>query len=208
MPKSSHAAGFTLLEMLIALAVLGLLAVMLSGSVQFGARAWEGQSRRIEASVETDAVYNVLRAMLRNAQTLPLEGVNQQGGVMFLAGRPNSVDFVSELPEAVGRSGFTDIALLVLPDGRLVMRWRAHERPTSGAPPKPYEETELLRRVAGLDIAYYTAAAEDRPGGWQSNWTQAGALPALIRLTLRFQPADRRVWRELRVAPIIGARLG
>jgi hypothetical protein len=194
--------------MLVALAALGLLAVMLTGSVQFGARAWEGQGRRVDANAETDAVYTVMRTMLRNAQTMPVGGLGQESAAVYLAGRPNSLNFVSELPEAIGRGGFYDMALLVSTDGRLLLRWRPHMRLASGALPPPYEETELLPRVAALEIAYFVPAAENRPGVWQSSWTQPSALPALIRLRLHFEAGDRRVWRELRVAPIIGARLG
>ena len=208
MTRSARHAGFTLIEMLVALAALGLLAVMLAGSVQFGARAWEGQSRRVDAHAETDAVHGVLRTMLRNAQTMPLAGVSQQGAAVYLAGRPNSMDFVGELPEAIGRGGVYDISLLVSPDGRLLLRWRPHVRPASGAVAQPYTETELLRRVARLDIAYFASAAQRRPGVWQSSWAQPSALPALIRLRIGFAAGDRRIWRELMVAPVIGARMG
>lgn len=204
MMASSRTAGFTLLEMLIALAALGLLAVMLGGSVQFGARAWEGQSRRLEMSSETDAVHTVLRNLLRNAQAMPLVGIGQPGGSLYMAGQRNAVDFVGELPEAFDRSGFYDMALVVKPDGRLVLRWRPHMRqPNSAAVQPSYEETELLRHVAALEMSYYAPAAENRPGEWQSTWHQGAALPALIRVRLRFAAGDRRVWQELQVAPVV-----
>lgn len=204
MMTSSRAAGFTLLEMLIALAVLGLLAVLLGGSVQFGARAWEGQSRRLEMSSETDAVHTVLRVLLRNAQAMPLAGVGQPGGSLFLAGQRDAVDFVGELPEAFGRGGFYDMALAVKPDGRLVLRWRPHMGQSNAATEPPsYDEAELLHHVAALEMSYYGSAAKNRSGAWQSTWDQGSALPALIRVRLRFAAGDRRVWQDLQVAPVI-----
>jgi general secretion pathway protein J len=208
MPGASRQSGFTLLEMLVALAALGLLAALLAGSVQFGARAWETQDRRLNAYVESDAVHNVVRDLLRGAEPLPLVGLGTRGASAYLLGGSNAVDFVSELPEAIGRNGYCDIALRVTDDGRLMLHWRRHVHDVRDAAAQPGGEVELLRHVAAIELTYFAVPSDGEPGGWRSTWVQPAAMPALIKLRLRFAPGDRRIWTDLLVAPIIGSSVG
>jgi prepilin-type N-terminal cleavage/methylation domain-containing protein len=237
----SRQAGFTLLEMIVALAALSLLMVMLTGTVQFGARAWEGQSRRVEAYAETDAVHSVLRTMLQGARPIPLVGfeqptqaTNQSGDPssgdppqqaqsqatpqanqqapqgeqrtgVYLIGRTNAVDFVGELPEMAGQGGLYDIHLWLNPEGRLLLSWRRHVRLATGGSPPGYQDTELLRNVAALELAYYAVGTDKKPSEWSSTWDRNSGLPALITIRVRFKSGDARIWRELTAAPILGA---
>lgn len=202
--RSRRSRGFTLLEMLIALGVLGLLAVLLSGGVSFGARAWEAQTRRIDAQGEIDMVQSLLRTMLRSAQAVPMEGSAGAGGGPVLVGAANRIVFTAELPQAFAEGGLQEIVLRVSTDGRLILAWRPNERPPDGERP-PYRESELLRQVVGLEVAYFAKPVENKPGGWQTAWTQPGVLPGLIRLRVRLAAGDRRVWPDLLAAPVIGA---
>lgn len=202
--RPSGQSGFTLVELLVALAVLGLIAVLLSGSVQFGVRAWQALGRRTTGYEATDAVHTVLRHVLEGAQPMPLVGLGRSGAALYVLGSPTTLDFVGELPDAVSRGGYSDIALLLTGDRRLVVRWRRHVRDPRMAAGESASETELLRDVAGIEFSYFSPATDRQPGGWHLEWTQPRALPALIRLRLRFRPDDSRGWIDLVIAPAIG----
>ncbi|MBV8536356.1 MAG: prepilin-type N-terminal cleavage/methylation domain-containing protein [Alphaproteobacteria bacterium] len=195
-------AGFSLLEMIVALAVLGLLTVLLAGGLQLGSHLWAAQDRRLAASDATDAVHAALRTMIQDAQPLPLAGLGERGAAAFIIGEPHSLDFVTELPDGFGRAGYCDVAIVLAGDGRLMIRWRPHARDARTA--APVRETELLRRVAGLDFAYFILGSGDTPAHWEARWVRPGAVPALIRLRLRFVPGDPRVWRDVVVSPAAG----
>ncbi|HEV8262433.1 MAG TPA: prepilin-type N-terminal cleavage/methylation domain-containing protein, partial [Burkholderiales bacterium] len=66
----TFSSGYTLIEMLVALSLLALMAVLLSGSFRFGARTWEATSQEIDRVGEVEAAQNFLRRQL--AQAMPL----------------------------------------------------------------------------------------------------------------------------------------
>lgn len=200
-----RSAGFTLLEVLVALALLGFLLVGLAGGIRFGARAWEAQERRGASVAELEAIPGFLRQLVADAQPVPLIGVGSGGAVTYLDGEPNRMDFVSDLPTAIGGGGRYDVTLELAEGGRLLLRWRPHARAASSGKTEPYVDTELMRGVAALEIRYFAPATPDQPGGWLSEWRQPSTLPALVRVTLRFGQAGRRRPMELVVAPPIGA---
>ena len=197
-------AGFTLLEVLVALALLGFILVALAGGVRFGVRAWQAEERRGAGAAELEAVHGLLRRMVATAQPLPLAGLGPPGTTLFFDGRSNEMSFVSDLPDAIGGAGPYDLALELAEGGRLVLRWRPHVRPVPGSSPGPYSETELMRGVAGLDLRYFVPATTEQAAGWLSEWRQPGALPALVRVKLRLAAGDRRRSMELVVAPLLG----
>ena len=98
-------AGFTLLEVLVALALLGFILVALAGGVRFGVRAWQAEERRGAGAAELEAVHGLLRRMVATAQPLPLAGLGPPGTTLFFDGRPNEMSFVSDLPDAIGGAG-------------------------------------------------------------------------------------------------------
>ena len=185
-------AGFTLLELIVGLVVLGFILAGLSQGVRFGLRASETQSRLVDSRSELDAVDRALRRLLVDADP----GTSHDPPT--LQGGPARIVFVSTLPAAVaGRPGEqADIALAVDGGHRLVLRWSPHLHAQRTAPPPPPGEAELLRGVDHIELAYWM-------NGWQSGWTAAN-LPALIRLRITFSPDDPRRWPDLVVAPLRG----
>lgn len=196
--------GFSLLEMIVALAVLGLISVLLAGGLQFGARLWDAQDRRLNTSAGIDAVHAVLRGLIQDAQPLPLVALGPRGAASYMLGARDSLDFVAEMPAAIGRAGYCDVALVLERDGRLALRWRPHARDAQLAAALPVAESELLRNVAALELAYFVAADDQQPAHWDTRWLEPSAMPRLVRVRVRFRPGDRRTWNDLVVAPAIG----
>ena len=59
-------AGFTLLEVLVALVVLGFVLTGVTGGIRYGVRASQTQARLVEAQGELDAVDRALRRSTRS----------------------------------------------------------------------------------------------------------------------------------------------
>jgi general secretion pathway protein J len=148
-------AGFTLLEVLVALTVLGFLMLGLTQGVRFGLLAWDRQSRVTTARMELDALDRVLRRLIEQMDP----GTRRDPPVVV--GTAGIVEFRTNLGPAAGPLGVRDADVrLTVEGGRLVMRWRPHLRATRFAAPPPPSEAELLRGVAGL-----RSPIGARPGG-------------------------------------------
>ena len=184
MTRPGTESGFTLLELLIVMTVLGLIVVALTNGVRFAGQAWQAQERRSERQGDLDAVQNVLRQLIISANNLNGDGV--------------SLRFVATLPDALARGGLYDVELRALAD-RLVLAWKPHFR--GPMPETAWNSVDLAEGVSGLDLAYYVGS-----DGWQFVAQDGNRPPALVRIALRF--SDGRNWPPLTVAPMIEARLG
>ena len=196
--------GFTLLELLVALLVLGLLVVGLAQGVRAGLTMWGAQTRRLSETAELDAGARVLRMLLTNMTALSPGNVGT-GAATPNAAIPNieassdKLTFVGDLPTGLGTTRRANITL-ELDQERLVLRWTPHRHERTTAPEPEPIEIELIRGVERLEFAYWGAGSPDQPAGWQDQ-SGSSQLPELIRVRLTFPKGDRRRWPDLIVAP-------
>ncbi|RYJ04116.1 MAG: prepilin-type N-terminal cleavage/methylation domain-containing protein [Acetobacteraceae bacterium] len=188
-------AGFTLLETLVALTVLGFLMVGLVQGFRFGLLAWDRQAQVVARRSELDAVDRLLRRLVQQLDP----GTRREPS--RLLGTARGFAATTDLGPAAGALGTRDADIrLSVEAGRLLLRWRPHLHATRFAAPPPPAEAELLRGVEALEIAYWGRNA------WQPDWREE-ALPSLVRLRLRFQAGDPRRWPDIVAAPLREAPL-
>jgi len=186
-------AGFTLLEMMVALVVFGLVMAGIAQTFKFGLLAWRQGPVRTAEPENLAALDAALTRMI--GQTLP--------GSM--AGGADQLAFTTTLPpgaglqEAGGPVPLADAAIL-MQNGALILRYRPHPAGIPlNPPPAPLIET-LAEGVTGFDAAYLARKASGPPV-WTQKW-KAGSLPLLVRLHIEL--ADGRNWPDLIVAPVAG----
>lgn len=189
-----RAAGFTLLEILVALVVLGFLLVALGQGSRFGTRALNVQTRMIDQREGLEAVDRALRRMIEQADA------GTPGGEAPVTGTPSRLAFTTRLPVATVEGQYADTVLAVDGARRLVLRWTPHRHAVRFGPPPGPEEVELLRGVARLEIGYWRRSGE---GGWLGSWSDREP-PALIRVRIVFAEGDPRRWPDIVVAPMNG----
>jgi general secretion pathway protein J len=184
--------GFTLLEILVALAVFGFLLLGLSQTVRFGLVAWHQEARLSDGKTDLEAVDRSLRQIIENL-TPADEGARTaiEGSATALTGRTRL---------RVPGSGLDAIPIeagLAVSGTRLVLRWRPyhHGEPLRAAPPP--QETELMSGVARLGISYWQSS-----GVWASAWKEP-ELPLLIRLRVTFTGEHPPRWPDIVVAPLL-----
>lgn len=187
-------AGFTLLEVLVALVLLGLLLGGLAQGVRFGLTAWQAQERQTVAADNLDAIDRALRLLV--------QGMEAGTGQSQVNGTGEQITFIGRLPAAVLAGRRADMTLSMAPQGRLILSWRPHRHERAFGPPPRPTETPLIDGLDRLEIAYWRKAAPGILGGWVDRWDQPG-LPGLVRFRLIFPPGDRRHWPEIVAAPMV-----
>ena len=188
-------AGFTLLEIIVALVVLGVLLVTLSEGVHFGFAAWGRQDQALRSGESVQATDRTLRRLI--AQAYP--GTERDGNK--LAGRAHAMAFTSILP--IGEDGAptqADISLMVDHASghgdRLILSWLPHQHAQRLQAAPPPHVSVLLEHVANLQLSYWS----DSRKGWSRSWSES-ALPDLVRIRIEFPAHDKRVWPDIVEAP-------
>jgi len=193
-------AGFTLLEMIVVLAVLGLLIIGLTQGVRAGLALWDAQSRRTGEIAELDAAARVLRSLLSGITPSPSAGFGAGGAsASETKGTVDSFAFVGDLPTGLGTTRRADVTL-TLSQGRLVLRWIPHRHELSISPAPEPTETELIHGIDRLELSYWGSPSPDQAAGWRTQW-DGPAIPELIRVHLMLEAGDRRRFPDLIVAP-------
>ena len=179
--------GFTLLELLIAVGVLGLVIVLLNQGVAFGLRATGTQRQSQERHGDLEAVDRAIRHLIAHADP----GIYPEPPLF--RGAAGGLTLVSELAtEATGERQRVEAALVVAGD-QLRLRWTRRRHVTPFGPAPAAQEVRLLGGVRGLEMGYFNGTA------WASSWS-GERLPLLVRATIRFAD-ERRRWPPIEVAP-------
>lgn len=207
--------GFTLLELLVAITLLGLLIAALFGGLRLGTRVWETADARLDASVRIQIVQDFIRQRLTEA--LPLEGVPPglpEAGISepLFQGTFEAVRFASVLPENLGAGVYLMELALAESDhaegsGNLLLRWRPFEPDDQTAEEVEPEQRVLIEDIEALELSYFGTIDPEQPPDWWQAWEGRPELPRLIRLKVRFADNDERRWPELIVRPMVDRAL-
>jgi len=178
-------AGYTLLEMLVALVVFGLVMAGIAQTYRFGLTAWSAGPRTITQPENLTALDAALTRMI--AEALP--------GSM--TGLPNGMAFTTRLPPEAGLSGLADVAIEISPGGTLTLRYGPHPAGIVLTALPPPATEPLAQGVTGLRISYLVP--QPTAPAWSGSWS-GGGLPLLIRIHITF--ANGRNWPDLVAAPV------
>lgn len=185
--------GFTLLELLISIALLALLTALLFDGLHLVTQHLGPQSDQLERASRIAVAQNFLRAQLADARPV----LNAASGWRSLEfdGRPDGIDFVSVAPESVSGAGLQALSILYergtsTRGGDVLLRWRRYEGHSPTVAPDA-RNSLLLDHVRSAEFAYFGVASPNEPPDWHAAWHDMTYLPELVRLSLEFADAQR-----------------
>lgn len=199
-------AGFTLLELLVALTLLGLVFAALFGEMRFATRAWDAADAKLDRNSELLSVHSFLRQRFQQIHvTSRTEEPDSIDSTAVFSGNGRSMDFLGTMPANIADGGFYEISLSseIGGDGTdLFISWRPFDEDrTSSVPDGPDNSRVLLRGIREVRFAYFGKSAETLAAQWWDIWPSRDTAPSLIRMQVLFEDDDRRSWPEMVVAP-------
>jgi prepilin-type N-terminal cleavage/methylation domain-containing protein len=193
-------AGFSLVEVLIGLALMALIAALAAGALGGLARTGQLQERRdTAASVEPVEAY--LRRLLADVRPVRVGAA----ATPLLAAEPDRLSVVSGYVPKGAIAGLQRVSLRLV-EGNEAGRFDLEEVRTlhrDGAGRDGEVRTRLLTNLTGLSFRYLAAGtATGQTAVWLERWTSATALPRLIRVDITFPQGDGRQWPPLDIATL------
>lgn len=203
-PATARAAGFTLVEVLIALSLLGMLTIMLFTSFHAVVRAWETGRATIDATGHSDYLMDQLAAALRSAY---YPGTGEKYGLIFFDDGEGEVardwiEWTKVGPALVGEDAeFADVPHRIrisvtdedgrFPGGFTVRAWRQDLQLEDFDPEEHTAELCLSPKVVAFNCRMLDPDQErtvDDEINWIDEWTKTNTLPTALELTLWMKP--------------------
>ncbi|WP_456444917.1 prepilin-type N-terminal cleavage/methylation domain-containing protein [Thiolapillus sp.] len=225
MGRNTHSfrhSGFTLLELIISLALIGLMTVLLFGALRFAGKAWDASETRQDRDTSISMLWQYLSDRFAQARPLSSHVESEGENVFFFKGKANAVEFVSPMPAHLGSGGLYIIRLQRALAGKkkqlILRRWLYHPevlageaglpewRPLSGnelyrpGKEKPelrawYSESVLVDDIQEVKFSYYGVMAKgDESANWDSAWEDRPYLPMLVSIKIR---DSKGAWPEM-----------
>lgn len=171
--------GFSLLELLVVMALMGLMMVLMAGGLQFAGRSATQLDTAARALHQAASAQSRLRALIRLAR--PFDVLVPPGAVQLagFSGRPQQLSFTAQA------------AIAGLPNGlmRYNLELGLEEKSTSitlnwedASNPRIHGQQRLAGHPGPLSIQYGRVDSQ-RNVVWSSAWLGQAGLPDLVKIT-------------------------
>lgn len=187
--------GFTLIEILIGMTLLGIIMVLLFSAFRMGVKSWDsGEQRAIEIN-NILVVQTFLRARLMSAQPLIDDFTDDEGEFSFV-GTQQSLQFVSSLPARRGLKKFT-LFIDADDDGALKIAVQPFF-PTFDETESARDDLVLLEAIENIELTYFGSDSFGEEAEWHDQWEDRDGLPQLVKLEIEFRE-NKESWPPLTV---------
>ncbi|NJO34670.1 MAG: prepilin-type N-terminal cleavage/methylation domain-containing protein [Rhodospirillales bacterium] len=195
--------GFTLVEILVSLALLTFIVGLLAGALQFARGTWEAAAN-IDRHAGHDMAESFLRARLSEAMPLYERAIGGTVRVAF-SGTADTLSFVAPAPNGPHGAGLYQYALgLAAGAGHNVLTVAlapyVAKRAGQGAE-TARDDHVLVPNVKSFGLRYYGRNHQRAQPAWHSAWTRTDILPELVEISLVHGEGALSIAIELQLRP-------
>jgi general secretion pathway protein J len=177
------AAGFTLIETVIALVLLSFVMVIGYQGLVFGIEQWHKGEVRLESRYDYYQAIGWMRSRLGEAEKTT--AYVEKPEYYLFDGNTREVEFVARFDRARRAGLYVTRVYLDERDQSLYVAYYLHhpdvERTLEQLDP---ERVKLLPGVASLRISYYGRPSGQRNKEWHPDWRKQTSLPQLLKLEI------------------------
>lgn len=192
--------GFTLIEVLIAMTLLGVMVVLLFSSLRIAAESWNAGENKMAAVNQKAVVYQFFKRHITAIRPLPMLNIDSTysvESVQAFQGFPQSLRFVAGLPASSARKGLQVFSIALNPENSssLLVALTPYRLSEPGQALEPVKPEVLLENIAGFKLAYFGKIEEFAEPHWQEEWVVAEQLPSLIKVSITLK--DGSYWPDM-----------
>jgi general secretion pathway protein J len=203
MPPRALDRGFTLLETLVAMVLLGLMMAVITGSIRFAGQSRDAATTRIDSLDSMRITQDFLRQTL--AQAHPKRWAKVVGRPYVFRGDREELFMAAPLTARVGVGGLFLLKFSVVDAGRdtgkkLIMS-RTFPTPDMQEMPDFADapQTVLAEDLADVEFGYLGRDDDSSDPTWHDDWHEPSQMPEAVRIRIKARAGAE--WPEL-VVPL------
>lgn len=171
--------GFTLMELMISITLIGIIAVIVAGAMRLGYRSVDAGERKIQSLERMRVSLTLIDSQIQSE--IPLTIDEDGSRKYYFKGEKGTLLFPSNYSLWGGQMGYVVVTYSVLPDtqGKQTL-WISEN--TIGTANK--NETKLFDSLDEISFQYFYKGPTDQQGNWVEQWTDAANIPEKVRVRL------------------------
>lgn len=183
LPEVDGEAGFTLVEMLVVLALAAVITTLIAGTIgQF--RKIRELDRTLQEQQQLNTVLDLITGDLRAALDLPLHSADPNRGLHF-EGKADAMTFVAVVRTGFETRGLREVRYFTREvDGRLELLrvTKTYAASSETSPPEGVTE-RLLPDIRGFTLSYRKSGGQV----WETGWGAERQLPRAVRVGIELR---------------------
>jgi len=174
--------GFTLLELLISIVMLGIIILIIVGAMRLGFRSVDAGEKKMESLERIRASFNIIDSQIQSLVPLTYgEESGKDEGTYYFAGEKESLQFSTNYSIWGGQKGYVVVTYKVLSEGNGKPVLYASENIVGIESSK---ETKLLDDFDTFYFEYFYKDPTQEVGNWVEQWTDNLIIPEKIKVHL------------------------
>ncbi len=171
--------GFTLLELLISIVMLGIIMVILVGALRLGFRSVESGEKKIESLERMRVSLSMIDSQIQSQ--IPLTYQEEEATKYYFTGERDSLQLSTNYSIWGGQKGYVIVTYSVSPEegGKPILYASEH---IVGV--EETKETKLLDAFDDIYFEYFYKGPTDEVGNWVEQWTDTSKIPEKIKVHL------------------------
>ena len=171
--------GFTLLELVISIAILAVITLITAGAMRLGFSSVDKGEKRIESLERLRASLNIIDSQIQSE--IPISYTKEASKRYYFKGERDFLQFTTNYSIWGGQKGYVLVAYRVItdPQGKQALSSSEDIIGIGGN-----RETLLLVSYDNIFFEYFYKGPTDEKGDWVDAWTDETSIPEKIRLRL------------------------
>jgi general secretion pathway protein J len=174
--------GFTLLELLISIAMLGIIIVILVGALRLGFRSVDSGEKKMESIERMRMSLFIIDSQIQSQTLLTYQGEEalEEAAQYYFNGGRDSLEFSTNYSIWGGQKGYVVVSYSVSEEGGKAVLYASEH--VVGV--EESKDTKLLDTFDDIYFEYFYKGPTDEVGNWVEEWTDTSQIPAKIKVHL------------------------